>query len=266
MIKLGKQHHANIYPLYLANDFFFPLIAAVLLNEQDGIVYIDNPASPSQIYIEHSFGFAQVIGKPNGDFEENLKKYWLIEKRFTPEKIRLYGTYAPTFLTSTDYHSLRSWRQRFIFNSNTIHVHPPREKNVSVCNINENNLEIINKTFGVVSRFWRTADDFINKSHAVIVMHDNHPVSICYSAAEANHRVEIDVLTLPEHRNLGLAKLAVVEFIRQCLALSLHPLWDCFTNNAGSMTLCKSVGFIASREPYPFYTINRSNVILGINT
>jgi RimJ/RimL family protein N-acetyltransferase len=83
------------------------------------------------------------------------------------------------------------------------------------------------------------------------------PASICYSAAEADHRVEIDVLTLPEYRNRGLARHAVMTFVERCFSFSLHPLWDCFTNNAGSMRLCQAVGFTAVKAPYPFFTINR---------
>jgi RimJ/RimL family protein N-acetyltransferase len=261
MFKLEKDAYGKLYQNYIAGDFFFPLIGAVLLDEQDGVVFVDDPSSPSQAYIEHAFGFAQIIGKPVADFEQHLKNYLLDDKLFTPAKVRLYGSYVPDFLTGHDYDSLRSWRQRFIItpnNQNIKNTSPlATDSHLTICNADKNTIEDIENTFGVVSRFWRNPDDFIRQSNAVIILLDNQPASICYSAATANHCAEIDVLTLPEYRGQGIGRLAVMQFIKQCFEQSIQPLWDCFTNNAGSMMLCKSAGFTAPREPYPFFTISK---------
>ncbi len=79
MIRLEKCSYEPIYNLYQLGESFFPLIAAVLLNEQDGAVYVDNPNSPSQAYVEHTFGFAQVFGNITADFEKELALYLLTE-------------------------------------------------------------------------------------------------------------------------------------------------------------------------------------------
>ncbi|OQW91992.1 MAG: hypothetical protein BWK78_02985 [Thiotrichaceae bacterium IS1] len=261
MIRLEKCSYESIYDLYQSGGSFFPLIAAVLLNEQDGVVYVDNPNSPSQAYVEHVFGFAQVFGNITADFEQNLARYLLIDKCFNPSKIRLYTPYLLSFLTLPEHESLRSYRQRFTINTETVSCKQETalsmEKDITLTGVDASDIELIDDKFGVVSRFWRTPADFILKSNAVVVFYKGEIASLCYAAAEANHFVEIDVLTLPEFRNLGLAKFAVVNFVNQCFGLSLHPLWDCFTNNLGSMMLCKSVGFTAPKAPYPFFTINK---------
>lgn len=261
MIKAEKNGYAAIYSLYRSSEIFFPLIAAVLLDEQDGVVYVDDPVSPSQAYVEHAFGFAQIFGKPVERFERELELYLFTNKSFIPGKIRLYAPYLPGFLASSKHESLCSFRQRFTISADDFpygqEVSRVLDKNVSLCGVDENNISLIDSKFGVVGRFWRNSADFIQNSNAVVVFYDGEPASICYSAAEADHRAEIDVLTLPEYRNLGLAKLAVIDFINRCFSLSLRPLWDCFTNNPGSMMLCKSVGFIALQAPYPFFTINK---------
>ncbi|OQW92246.1 MAG: hypothetical protein BWK78_02220, partial [Thiotrichaceae bacterium IS1] len=244
MIRLEKCSYEPIYNLYQAGENFFPLIAAVLLNEQDGVVYVDNPSSPSQAYVEHVFGFAQVFGNITVGFEEELARYLLIDKCFNSSKIRLYTPHLPSFLDLPEYKSLRSYRQRFTINTEELpysrEIAPELEKDVTLSGVDASNISLIDDKFGVVSRFWRTPADFILKSNAVVILYKGQVASLCYAAAQANHYVEIDVLTLPEYRNLGLARLAVVNFVNQCFGLSLHPLWDCFTNNLGSMRLCKS--------------------------
>lgn len=64
MIKLENGSYDEMYKLYLTRDFFFPLIAAVLLDEQDGVVYVNDPASPSEVYVEHALDFRRFSENP----------------------------------------------------------------------------------------------------------------------------------------------------------------------------------------------------------
>jgi len=261
MVRIEKSRYDAIYRLYLSSDYFFPLIASVLLDRQNGAVYADDSTTPSQAYVEHVFGFAQIFGRTIGRFEQELEQYLLVNKQFISAKIRLYAPYLPSFLAFPEHESMRSYRQRFIMDSDGLANEQvfkgDLDKKLSLCAVDANNVSLIETKFGIVGRFWRNPAEFIRGSNAVVVLYEGEPASICYAAAEADHRAEIDVLTLPEYRNLGLGKIAVIDFVKQCFKLSVNPLWDCFTNNAGSMMLCKSVGFVAFRTPYPFYTINK---------
>lgn len=266
MIKVEKDQYSHIYNMYLTSESFYPLIAGVLLDKQDGVVYADNPQSPSQVYVEHTFGFAQIFGQPVERFEKQLEHYLLAASNFKPNKIRLYATYLPQFLALPQHDIKRSYRQRFIIDSassfDAQDIDYEHQKKIKIVMVEPHNVLKIENQFGVVTRFWRDPSSFIESSNAVVVLYEGNPASICYSASEADSRVEIDVLTLPDYRNLGLAKIAVVNFIKRCLNLSLSPLWDCFTNNSGSMMLCKSVGFTALNDPYPFYTIDKQGAEL----
>lgn len=258
MIKIAKNEYHKIYSTYLTNKFYFPLIAGVLLHKQNGVVYVDDVQAPTQAYVEHAFGFAQIFGQPIIHFEEKLEHYLLINKTFNPDKIRLYGTYLPQFLTLPQYESIRAYRQRFVIDpSSCMSLNSELQMHSSIKQVDEQNIELIDQTFKIVTRFWRNSTEFIQNANAIVIYYKGEPVSLCYSASEADNRAEIDVLTLPPFRNLGLAKLAVTYFIKRCFALSISPLWDCFTNNSGSMMLCQSVGFTALNDPYPFLTINK---------
>lgn len=262
MVKLDKKHYKPAYSVYLESKDFFPLIAAVLLDKQDGHIYADDSETPSQVYVEHAFGFAQIFGAPNTHFEHDLETYLLTDRRFHANKVRLYSLYTPNFLTVDNEKVSLSQRQRFILNTRDFTARSDRwpdeaGKAIELSEVNPSNIDVFDSRFEIVDRFWRSPDDFISNSNAIVVLYKGEPASICYSAATAENRAEIDVMTLPEYRKLNLAKHAVTGFIEKCARQSINPLWDCFSNNAPSMNLAKSVGFHPKSLPYRFYTINR---------
>ncbi|MDM0028694.1 GNAT family N-acetyltransferase [Variovorax saccharolyticus] len=261
MHALFSSRHPTAHSLYLRHGAYFPLIAAVLNGTQAGVVYADRQDDPSQVYVEHAFGFAQVFGVSVPDFEQSLRRYWLVDKGFSCAKVRLYTPHCPSFLHSGEYENLRSWRQHFQLDASRVgmidEAVQPDVKKLKLVHADASNVASIEDAFQVVSRFWLSPDDWANYSNAVLALVDGQPAALCYAAAIADNKAEIDVLTLPAYRHLGLAKSVVHAFIRRCLAQALQPLWDCFTNNAASMALCRTTGFVPLGEPYPFFTINR---------
>lgn len=261
MVRLPSSQYPAADALYLGHDAYFPLIAAVLSGDQDGVVHADCEENPAQVYVEHAFGFAQVFGVSVPAFERALQRYLLIDKSFSCAKVRLYTPSAPEFLRSPDYDGLRSWRQHFRLD--TTRADPEANESqvlvngVALVYVKADHMDLIEQDFRVVSRFWRNPVDFAARSNAVLALVDGQPAAICYAAAVAGGKAEIDVLTLPAYRHLGLAKAVVRLFNQRCLDQNVLPLWDCFTNNSASMALCQSIGFAPLGDPYPFFTINR---------
>jgi RimJ/RimL family protein N-acetyltransferase len=254
MAPLTLKQHDKAYSAYLREKLFFPLIGAVLSGEQDGVVYADNPHDPAAIYVEHAFGFAQLFGERALAFERELEHYLLRDRSFSAAKARLYAPVVPDFLATEELRPLRSERQRF-FPSATPANPPAVSPDVVVAEVSAANVDGVHSAFGVVDRFWRSPEDFVRKSLAVLVLFKGEPASLCYAAAIADNKAEIDVLTLPSFRGRGLGKLAVLHFVRFCREHARTPLWDCFTNNVASMALCASAGFRAEASPYAFFTI-----------
>jgi hypothetical protein len=261
MVRLSPALYAAAHAIYLKNSEYFPLIAAVLSNAQDGVVYADREDSPTQVYVEHAFGFAQIFGKPVQVFEQALQRYLLVDKAFSCSKVRLYAHYCPRFLAVSECDGLRSWRQHFQLDTSRAEtIHHVTELPVTGLTLvfaDANHVNLIEDAFGVVGRFWRTRDDFTRQSNVVLALVEGQPAALCYAAAVAGGRAEIDVLTLPAYRHQGLSKAVVHLFNRRCLEQNVLPLWDCFTNNAASMALCQSSGFVPLGDPYSFFTINR---------
>lgn len=257
MILLDKKEYPELASRYLSQEHFFPLIAAVLLNEQDGVVYGDRAKEPRQIYVQHAFGFSQLFGESVRHFELDLEKYLFVDRTFQVIKVRLYVPQPNFLLTHNQIEASWSERQRFIFGKvfGIVPVEDYGEHKFS--NVLRSDIPEIQDVFGVVSQFWRSPDDFLYKSYAVIARSSGKLSGICYAAAVASGHAEIDVVTLPDYRRQGIGKALVTHFINACSKDRIKPLWDCFTNNRGSMELSRTSGFVALRSPYPFLTINR---------
>jgi hypothetical protein len=260
MPQISPAEFPAAHSLYLAHEAHFPLIAAVLQGEQDGVVHADRPKNPRQVYVEHAFGFAQIFGTPVPDFEQTLRRHLLVDKTFSCAKVRLYTPHRPDFLRGSEFDGLRSWRQHFSLEAARSNpaAEKPQEavKGLTLVHAGARHVDLIESAFGVVSRFWRTPGDFASKSNAVLAHVDGQPAALCYAAAVADGKAEIDVMTLPVYRRLGLARAVVQLFNQRCLAHNVLPLWDCFTNNTASMAVCQSTGFVPLGAAYPFFTIN----------
>lgn len=261
MFKLDIKMRATALEKYQQENLFFPLIGAVLNNAQDGNIYADDSSSPSQVYVEHSFGFSQIFGESSPAFEQELEKYLLYNKSFNAEKVRLYGTCVPGFLKDDCYKDLRSYRQRFFYPNDARQKSEHVIKNASSSlSFNVGKLDssiFFEERFGIATRFWRDVDEFNSKAYPVFVYHEGETAGICYAAAIFKDSAEIDVFVLPEFRDKGVGKVAVSYFINTALEHGINPLWDCFTNNVGSMALCNSLGFQPASSAYPFYTITK---------
>jgi GNAT superfamily N-acetyltransferase len=259
MLRLPKTRYDSVYEKYRQEDYFFPLIAAVLLDDQDGVVYADNTDSPSQVYVEHGFGFSQLFGETVPGFMRDLEDYLIKKKAFHSSKVRLYSPSVPAFLSEPTQEASYSQRQRFYLNharflekKQTVLAN----KNIKLKAVEADEVALIEKHFGVVTRFWRSPDAFFQKSGAHLALYKGEPASICYSAAVADGHAEIDVLTLPEFRKLGIGRYVVADFIDHCRSVDINPVWDCFANNIASLALADSIGFVPYKSPYAFFTIN----------
>ncbi|MBK0391940.1 GNAT family N-acetyltransferase [Ramlibacter algicola] len=242
---------------YRSDASFFPLVAAVLSGTQDGVVLPD-PQQPGRCaYVEHAFGFAQVIGTPSTGFGAVLQRRLLEQRDFAPAKVRLYTPWVPPFLAGAAGEPLRSERQRYVLPAAVAPV--PDGEGFEAVPVTAATLDAMDAAFGVLGRFWRTADDFLRGALAVLVSRDGVPAALCYAAAVAGGRAEIDVVTVPDARRQGAGRHAAAAFVRHARSRGVEPLWDCFTNNAGSVALARALGFQPAGNPYVFFTIPRAS-------
>ena len=253
MFALPSASFGRLLPRYLAESAFFPLISAVLEGSQDGMVLVDDPLDTRQAFVAHAFGFAQIFGERAPRFEIALADYLTERRAFQTSKLRLYTPLLPAFLLRSVLEGFRSERQRFVLDAERITGTAPEAEAATWDDIPE-----IRDRFGIVTRFWRSAEDFMMASRAHVVRRSGQIAAVCYAAAIGGGKAEIDVVTDPAFRRQGLGRQATIGFLTACRQAGLEPVWDCFTNNLPSVRTALSLGFSAKGSPYLFFTIPRT--------
>jgi RimJ/RimL family protein N-acetyltransferase len=225
----------------------FPLINAVLMGLQDGLVFRDEEDDPS-LFILHKSGFSYFIDKSKIDYDGILN--WLVGSIKTPTYFHVYNAEQPliSFCEGKKDQINIKVRKRVQLKFKG-EKNPPKEfpppLNYSVRRINSENfkkLSIFN--LELENKFWRSEMNFIDDGFGYCVFNEaDLPVSICYSACIARQKAEIDVATLPQFQNKGLAKCAVNSFVNHCNENDIIANWDCFEDNLGSLRTAESIGF-----------------------
>lgn len=84
-----------------------------------------------------------------------------------------------------------------------------------------------------------------------MVEQDGEPAAVAFACYRWDDRLEIGIETRPVHRGRGLARLAATAMVRRVGAAGLVPVWSCREDDAGSVRLARSAGFVpVTRAPY----------------
>lgn len=99
--------------------------------------------------------------------------------------------------------------------------------------------------------FFRNAERFLSEGTGFSVIVDGEPVSLAFSSFVTDSQLELGIETRERYRGRGLARLACVALIDDCLARGREPVWACRLENKGSFRLAESLGFTPVRYlPY----------------
>ena len=254
--ELGMNDFKRVLPLYLREQTIFPLILAVVQQQQRGWVFVDDPDHSTCALVINNFGFMQFIGTGNFD---DISEFFKSPKAFLPSYLLWYSPplHIQKKMGGFAYEQVRCReRARFIFKRQTILNPLACPAGFTVQNLDK---EWIKKTqnfkLDIGSRFWSSTDDFLNHGVGTCIIKDGKIASLCYSACIVDNLAEIDVVTQEEYRGMGLAIIATQNFITECVRRGITPTWDCFINNRASMKVAVKLGFEEERT-YPFYSFN----------
>lgn len=255
-VELEASDFAEVLPLYRSSTLWFPFIAAVIKNSQRGQVFVDRQPNPKSALVTNNFGFMYLIGaEVNPEFDDTMVELISGAKRIKSSYLLWYSP-PQAWQQKLDVAGARCReRIRYEFHgSSSGPVNCP-----SGFEMRRLDAELIPKTkkFNVEidSRFWSSAQDFIENGLGFCIIKDDDVVSICYAAAISDGLAEIDVATDEAYRQQGLAALVTRQFIRECLTRGITPAWDCFEYNTGSRRLAEGLGF-SELVHYPFYSFN----------
>jgi GNAT superfamily N-acetyltransferase len=229
----------------------FPLIRAVLEGSQPGHVFAEGVPGSDRTFVITRFGFAQWLGdEDEGDLDRTVRRllggddariarYWLW---YAP---------PPGWQRRLDAEAGGRVRRRERCRLALQGPRPADPRTPSGCELrilDERLLgEVSSLGLDLGSRFWPSEKAFLEGGLGVCALEAGQVASLCYSACVAGGRAEIDVLTRPEYRGRGLARAVAGRFVEECLARGVQPTWDCFRENAASMSLGASLGFAPER-------------------
>lgn len=101
---------------------------------------------------------------------------------------------------------------------------------------------------------FKNEEDFIRRGMGAAVVMDGRLVAGASSYSVYSGGIEIEVDTLPEHRNRGLASACAAALILKCIDSGCYPSWD--AHDLRSVHLAEKLGY-AMAGPYTVYTLRR---------
>ena len=258
LIELDRADFAAVAHLRHEDGLEFPLIRAVIDRTQPGTILVDRRERPDAAMVCTAFGFCCLLGRSD-DAAFHAALAARLQAPGATDTSRLLWYAPPAWLQRkldgmpADIATRRT-RLRYEWDGASRAPAPWLPAGIAMRPL-DRDLLAMSAPFGldIGSRFWPDADAFLASGFGVGLTAGDELVALCYAAAIAQGRAEVDIATLPGHRNRGLGALAAHGFVGQCLQRGLTPAWDCFDYNAGSLRIAEQVGFARPRR-YPFYT------------
>ncbi len=228
----------------------FPIIQAVIEGVQQGEIFRN---THGDYWVLHKAGFSEVFltsgdGKDLVDFiigNNNLPKYFHL---YNPVE-RLVDVFK---FKSEIFNIRERARVQLKYDKQKEESglsHPLNDEFVLTPATRENSDSLAVFNLDLENKFWSSKEDFVDNALAVFIKDkQNKPVSLCYAAAVAGQKAEIDVITSEDHREKKLAKSVVAAFISNCINKKIIPNWDCFEDNVASMMTAKKLNFSISKK------------------
>jgi RimJ/RimL family protein N-acetyltransferase len=227
----------------------FPIIQAVIEGTQQGRIF---KSAHQDYWVLHKAGFSEVF-LSRGDGKELVD---FIGK--TPWLPKYFHIYSPpeqlvnVFKSDTKIFNIRE-RDRVQLKydgrkvSSSLLVVSDEFTSAEVTQHNIDSLAVFN--LDLENKFWSSKEDFVKHAAGVFIKDKQHnPVSLCYAAAVADQKAEIDVVTNALHRGKGFAKAVVGAFIIHCNNYKIIPNWDCFEDNTASLMTAKKLNFLFNKK------------------
>jgi len=100
---------------------------------------------------------------------------------------------------------------------------------------------------------FESKEQFLALGRGYVILRDGRIVSGASSYSRYLEGIEIEVATVKEERQKGLARVCCAALILQCLSEGLYPSWD--AHNPISVHLAETLGYEFSHE-YPAYEVD----------
>ncbi|WP_018933407.1 GNAT family N-acetyltransferase [Gracilibacillus lacisalsi] len=241
-------------------------VEAVILGNNPGRIFVDNPESPDAalLWLGNNDGFFLLGNGKNVVFRKQLDHF--IEKNISPEAkmqglndleiIAHHPEWNPVIENIFKHRKLESWRQRVYQLSQANYradKEPIMDHQYQMMKIDkelhENNaIENMEFLHSNLSEFWTSSSRFFEIGIGYCMVYDHQIVSICFSGFVANKHQCINIETVEGHQGQKLAQKAAHLFVQECFEKNEIPYWDCMVENSPSVAVAEKLGFTKKFE------------------
>jgi RimJ/RimL family protein N-acetyltransferase len=252
---------------------------AVVGQKIDGLIYTDNPESPTSFYVVHPYGLSLLFGNNgNDEFNKQLAGYLLNKdgSRNRTEWMQVYPEDWSAKLSTLLSHKLLTKKQKdesgfrerelakveeqtrvnFKFNLDKYiefrNNYPASQHEI----FRTREEEFQNMPGTVVPKyFWQDASQFLNEGVGFSLRFDEELACTAFSAFIDDRQLELGIESVSQFRGKGFAMFSCAALIDYCLEKGYEPVWSCRLENTGSYLLAQKLGF----EPvhyHPFYRVD----------
>ena len=236
---------------------------AIVENIMPGWVYVDDKDSPKTFYIIHPYGLSLLFGAAgNEGFNREFCNYclnqgvvpnrqeWLqvfpdewnsvLAKYLKENIVRPDESFGNKGTKTIELHT----RVNFKFNLDKYQLFKE--------NVLPNNQQVVltdKKMFEemrgevIPSKFWATAEVFLEKSIGFSLVYKELVASTSYGAFIRKNKLEIGLETIAACQGMGFAQLTCSTLIAYCIKNDYEPVWACRLCNIGSYNLAQKLGF-----------------------
>lgn len=234
----------------------FPIIQAVIEGTQQGKIFRN---AKQDHLVLHKAGFSEVF--LNSEDGNELVDF-IIEKDNPPKYFHIYNPpegLVDVFKTRSETFNVRERSRvqlKYEGQQKESNFSNPLEDEFTFTEVTQDNIDSLAVfNLDLENKFWGGKDDFIRSAFGVFIKdRQSNPVSLCYAAAVADQKAEIDVVTNEIHRGKGLARSVFAIFVGHCESNGIIPNWDCFEGNTASLMTAKKLNFLFVKK-YKFVSV-----------
>lgn len=269
MIKLNPNNYYKLLEPLKQVEINHLFALAVVKQNINGEVYVDNIENPSSFYVIHPYGMSLLFGAINNTLFNNKLISYILNIELVRKKTEYLQVFPhawhlklKTLLTENLYNkeSLKSsgiiehGRVNFKFNKEKYYSnHHTLITNFEIRRTHKHSFRSM-EGFVIPRFFYNNEEQFKKEGVGFSAYIENKPISTAFAAFIQNGQLELGIETLSEYRGKGLAKKVCSALIKYSLQHNLEPVWACRTNNIGSHRLAQSLGFEPIFE-IPYYEL-----------
>jgi hypothetical protein len=271
---LGKSSYhlaADLLSKLTINQLF---ARAVVEQNVDGKIYVDDTEKPTTFLIAHPYGMSLLFGNENNEsFNAEFVDYAL-NGNLSRQKTewlqafpaswneKLAALFADNIISENEITDTEnkdkielSTRVNFRFNEEKYLDFKRKLGKISyeIVRTSKQHFEEINGTV-VPKYFWNDANDFNENAVGFSLIYEGKPASTAFSAFIIDQKLEIGIESAADVRGKGFAQYTCSVLIDYCLENGYEPIWACRLENTVSYKLAQKLGF----EPtlyIPFYKL-----------